>query len=92
MSLDNVQHITENQNFNKSNPTSIFCHGFTDNQSSDVVKQIVLAYITFGGHNFVAVDWAEAVAGPDYERVYLNVEPVKSIFFDIKNIDRMEIM
>lgn len=89
MSLDNLKSITENPKFDANKPTTMFLHGYHTNQSSSAVVEIVNAYITYGGHNLIVLDWAKA-ASSNYLVVSRNVEPVKfTICIDNNYIDRM---
>lgn len=63
------------EKFDGNKPVTIFIHGFRNTQQSVAVTVIVDAYLRFGGHNLVVLDWTQAVAG-SYLEAYVNVEPV----------------
>lgn len=84
VSLDHLERISKHPKFDDNKPVTIFLHGYTNNQRTPAVRKIVEAYITYGGHNLIVLDWASAAAGT-YLDAFSNVGPVNCTFLPRMN-------
>lgn len=57
--------IFEQENFNSSQTTVLYMHGYLESPESDSVRLIVNAYHTRKEHNLIVLDWSDSVSG-DY--------------------------
>lgn len=79
VSLDNLEQISNHSKFDVNKPVTFFLHGYNNTQRTPAVRKIVEAYITYGRHNLIVLDWAVAASG-SYLTAYSNVQTVKCRF------------
>lgn len=55
--LKNIQDLPKSPKFNKTQPTAVFCYGYTSYFQHDPVLKLMKAYQKRGGHNFLVLEW-----------------------------------
>lgn len=61
-----LDEITNHPQFNSRNPTTLYIHGYIEDQTSGTVVSMVQAYAKRGNNNFIALNWAIGASGPLY--------------------------
>ncbi|CAD7079953.1 unnamed protein product [Hermetia illucens] len=64
--VDGDINSVRNSNFDSNNPTRIICHGWTDNNESQLYIVLRDKYLSRGNFNIITIDWGEAADDPDY--------------------------
>lgn len=59
----NIGEITRHPAYDRRNPTTLYIHGYVEEQTSDTVVQMVRAYAIRGNNNFIALNWARGASG-----------------------------
>lgn len=55
--------ILQHANYNASQTTVLYIHGYLESPESDSVRLIVNAYHTRNEHNLIVLDWSDAAYG-----------------------------
>lgn len=64
--------ILSHRGFDKSKPTVLYMHGYTESNQSASVGLVANAFLKRGDHNFVLVDWNYYTASP-YLKAFFNL-------------------
>lgn len=75
VSVDDYDYILNSEDFNRSIPTVLYIHGFSETQSSKSVKTIVAAYGRRNKENLLSLSWIYYCGG-SYVEATGNVEKV----------------
>lgn len=71
-----IDDIIRHTAFNQSNPTTLYIHGYMEDQTSDTVVTVVDAYARRGNNNFIALNWEFGACDPTYAVAVRNVYQV----------------
>lgn len=77
----NIGEITRHPAYDRRNPTTLYIHGYIEDQTSDTVVKMVRAYALRGNNNFIALNWARAASGPLYPMAVRNSYRVSKTSF-----------
>lgn len=61
--LYNLSQLTQHEKFNRTIPTTLYIHGYLENQTVHTVQLIREAYRSYRLQNLLLLDWAVAASG-----------------------------
>lgn len=56
--LANFSLFVKSKNYVATLPTILYCFGYTENMNSSTIQEVMTAYQTRGGFNFLVADWS----------------------------------
>lgn len=68
-----IDEITNHPAYDRKNLTTLYIHGYIENQMSDTVVKMKRAYAKRGNNNFITLNWSVGASGPLYPVAVRNV-------------------